>query len=98
MWILIEKILSSVNPEPLSSTSIKCNQVLIQAKRANAGAVGIGDSNLTATLRLELTKPVADSQISVLTLGGTGQNCVNLDKLYLKGAIADGVNILYEIF
>jgi hypothetical protein len=97
-WILSQKVLSTTSAEPLSATTVICNQVLIQAIRGNNAAFMLGDHTVAAIRGIEIAVPPTTGQIPVLTLGGTGQNCVNLSEIYLIGEMGDGVNFFYEVF
>jgi precorrin-6B methylase 2 len=97
-WKLLEKVIVGATAESLSATAIECNQAIIQAQRGNAASLEVGDSTLDSGKGIELVKPAENSQIAALTLGGTGQNCVNLAAIYIIGTADDGVNVLYEEF
>lgn len=98
LTILQKTLVASTTPEPLSATSIKCSQLIIQPFRANAALVSIGDSAVTATRGIELTKPVAAAQQSSLSIEGKGGDVLDLSLIYVIGSANDGVNVLYEIY
>lgn len=97
--ISIEKVLVGATAEPISATNIKCAQVYIQAKRANAGVLDVGSSSVTAGKGMELIKPVANvAQLPLPIRAATGGNALDLNHIYIIGTPTDGVNVLYEIF
>jgi hypothetical protein len=98
LTLLQKTLVASTTPEPLSATSIKCSQIIIQPFRANSALVAIGDSTVTATKGIELTKPVATTQQSSLSIEGKGGNALDLSLIYITGQANDGVNILYEVY
>lgn len=96
---LYEKVLSgTATAEPLSATSIKCGQCIIQAKRANTASLAIGDSTLAAGTGIELVVPTADVQLTSLSIEAKGGNALDLSDIYVLGTADDGVNVLYEIY
>lgn len=96
--ISIEKVLVGATAEPISATSIKCAQVYIQAKRANAGVLDVGSSAVTAGKGMELIKPVVNVAQIPLPIRATGGNALDLNHIYIIGTPTDGVNVLYEIY
>lgn len=96
---LLEKVIAVTSTaERLSATSIKCSQCIIQAQRANAAALEIGDSALASGKGIEFVKPTADVQLTSLSIEAKGGNALDLSELYVFGTAADGVNVLYEIY
>jgi len=94
----LEKVLAGATAEPLSATSIKCSQVIVQAKRANGGLCTVGTSAVVATKGYEIMKPVANLFSPEFRIEAEGGNAIDLSLIYLIGTQGDGVNILYEIY
>jgi hypothetical protein len=97
MLISLKKTLGTSAAEPLSATSIKCSQIIVQPFRGNAALVTLGDSTVVATSGLEIVKPVTSAQSVpiVITSFPMGNN-IDLSKIYVIGTANDGVNVLYE--
>jgi hypothetical protein len=99
MFVFLEKVIESTNPEPLSPVSLIISQAIIQAKRSNDNVVEISDNSLVLGKGIELVKPTDDVQLPSVTIGATGVgNNFDLKDLSILGSIDDGVNILYEIY
>ncbi len=99
MFKLLEKVLASTAAEPLVAVSTKCSRVIIQAQRANAALVEVGDGTLATGKGIELLKPQANQILDRVELisAGVGNN-IDLKDVYLIGSAADGVNCFYELY
>jgi hypothetical protein len=96
---VLQKVLTSANSEKLSATSYPCARAIIQAKRANAGAVEIAPGTVTTGKAYELPKPTAGAKLPELELVPQfGTSGVDLKDWEMLGTQNDGVNIIAEIY
>lgn len=100
MFKVIEKVLTSTDPEPLTSANVYVSQALIQVKRDNENTMMLGDANVTSAIGIEILAPEDDSELPCVNIVATGPsgNNFNLAEIYLLGTSGEGVNILYEVF
>lgn len=99
MLVLLEKVLGSGDAEPLTADSKRVAQVWIQAKRANAAAVEVGDENLATGKGYELSIPAAGAKLPEFHAKSVSlNNAIDLSQVYVLGAEGEGVNVIYELF
>jgi hypothetical protein len=85
---------------PLSSTSLRVAQIVIQVKPTNSGYIYLGDNTVTSSNGIRLEVPVAGVVLpdAEIKLTGVGNN-LDLSQLYINASQSgDGVNFLYEVF
>lgn len=99
MFKLIQKLASqAVSPEPLSATSIRCSQAIIQYIEANKGYVILGNSAVADKEGIYLSANLgAGAALDSIWLqaNGVGNN-MDLSHLYILAGTGDGVNVYYE--
>ena len=97
--VLLQKtIVATGVAEPLSASSVKCTQVIIQNDRESAAKCRIGDANVSATVGIELVKPTADQQLPSISIDGKGGDVLDLAEIYVCGTKDDLLDILYEVY
>ena len=84
--------------ERLSASNIMCSYVHIQAESTNTGLMFVGDSQVSATLGIELKVCAGgdadDRTVEYMELHGTDQNWISLRDIWVDAATgADEVQV-----
>jgi hypothetical protein len=98
-WKNFSKVLAGITAEPISNTSQKAKQILINPKRANKGTLYLGGATVSSDNGLEIIPPaVATTPMIPLHLTGDYGNGMDLSSLYIIGGATDGIQGAYEEF